>query len=66
LAETPAKVYVQSLIGDEAFELTEGIEGNTVTITADFAQKVFGGTDHTAPALVLKARPHNDCCAKLM
>jgi hypothetical protein len=60
LAEAPAKVYVQSLIGDEALELTEGVEGSTVTITADLAQKVFGGRDHTAPALVLGTSPRKE------
>ena len=54
LSATPSKVYVQSLIGDEAFELTEGLDGHTVTITADFAKQAFGGSDLTAPALMLK------------
>ena len=54
LAEPFAKVYVQSLVGDEAFELTEGIEGSTVTLTPAFAHKAFGGRDHTAPALMLR------------
>lgn len=50
----PSKVYIQSLLADEAFELTEGIEGSTVTITADFAKKTFGGSDLSAPGLMLK------------
>ena len=54
LAEPFSKVYAQSLIGDEAFELTEGIEGSTVTLTPSFAHKAFGGQDHTAPALMLR------------
>ena len=54
LAEPFAKVYAQSLIGDEAFELTEGVEERTVTLTPALAQKVFDGKDQTAPALMLR------------
>ncbi len=54
LAEPPAKVYVQSLIGNEAHELTRGVTGCTVTITKELAREVFGGTDRSAPALMLR------------
>ena len=54
LSCVPSKVYVQSLLADEAFELTEGIEGNTVTLTAELARRIFGGKDLSAPALMLK------------
>lgn len=53
-AEPFDKVYAQSLVGDEAVELTEGISGSTVTVTGEIAQRLFGGTDKTPPALVIR------------
>jgi len=54
LPRVPSRVYVQGLISDRAFELTEGVQGNTVTITKDFADRVFGSKDRSVPALVLR------------
>ena len=54
LLRVPEKVYVQSLISDHAFELTEGVQGNTVTITKEFARRVFGSKDQSLPALALR------------
>ena len=53
LPRVPEKVYVQSLISDHAFELTEGVQGNTVTITKEFARRVFGSIDRSVPALMM-------------
>ncbi len=54
LSATPKKVYVQSLIGDQAFEMTPGVQGNVITVTKEFARQVFCGNDQTSPGLVLR------------
>ncbi len=54
LAEQPVKVYAQSLVGNEARELTEGVAGGTVTVTKELVRGIFGGTDKSAPALMLR------------
>lgn len=54
LPGVPSKVYVQSLLSDEAMELTEGVEGSTLIITREMSKKIFGGTDMTAPGLVIR------------
>lgn len=53
LPRVPKKVHVQSLLADHAFELTEGIQGKTITITKGFARRVFGGKDQSVPALMM-------------
>lgn len=54
LPRVPAKVYVQGLLTDHALELTEGVQGKTVTITKEFAGQVFGSKDQSVPALALR------------
>lgn len=53
LPRVPQRVYVQSLLADHALELTEGLQRNTVTITKEFARRVFGGKDQSVPALMI-------------
>ena len=51
-------VLAQSLLEDEAHELTEGItetsEGCTVTLTGEQIKRLFGAHDMSAPALVIR------------
>ena len=60
LPEAPSRVYVQSLLSDEAIELTadadmrSALDGHTLTINKELAASIFGETDMTAPALVIR------------
>ena len=51
-------MLAQSLLEDEAHELTEGItetsEGCTVTLTGEQIKRLFGAHDMSAPALVIR------------
>ena len=50
----PQKVYAQGLLADHAFELIEGMQGKTITISKEFARRVFGSKDQSMPALMLR------------
>lgn len=58
VSSVPSKVYVQSLLENEACELNNGIaetnDGCTVTITRETMRKYFNSTDKSAPALVIR------------
>jgi len=55
LNRTPAKVYVQSLVGEEVQDMTDRlVSGDTVTLSAEDMQTMFAATDKTAPALLIR------------
>ncbi len=54
LPAVPQKVYVQGLLGDQAVELPPEMQGSEIRITKEYAGRVFGAADLTAPALVLR------------
>lgn len=54
LPAAPKKVYVQSLLGEKAIELPREMQGTDITITKEYAGRIFGETDLTASALVLR------------
>lgn len=54
LSAVPKQVYVQSLLDDLAIELPRERQGTEITITKEYAGRIFGASDLTAPALVLR------------
>ena len=55
LPEAPAKVLVQSLIGDEVTDCTSRfVSGDTVILTAEDMKTLFATDDKTAPALLVR------------
>lgn len=55
LPETPARVLVQSLIGDEVTDCTSRfVSGDTVVLSAEDMKTLFATDDRTAPALLIR------------
>ena len=55
LSQIPVRVYVQSLVGDDVIDCTGRlVSGDTVILTAEDMQVMFGSADKTAPALLVR------------
>jgi hypothetical protein len=55
LPAIPARVLVQSLIGDEVTDCTSRfVSGDTVILSAEDMKALFATDDRTAPALLIR------------